>query len=111
MAKSLGTLTIDIVAKTAGFTAGLDKAERDSAKWKKKVSSNISSAAAISTKAIAATATAAATGLAVIIDRQRELIDTQLITAQSLNTTYASLANLERAGDLPCPDNRRARDG
>jgi len=98
--RSLGTLTIDLVAKTAGFTAGLDKAERDSAKWKKKVSSNISSAAAISTKAIAATATAAATGLAVIIDRQRELIDTQLITAQSLNTTYASLANLERAGDL-----------
>ena len=35
--KSLGTLTLDIIARTGGFVAGMDKAERQSLKWRKKV--------------------------------------------------------------------------
>ena len=35
--KSLGTLTLDLVAKVGGFTQGMDKAERSSAKWRKQV--------------------------------------------------------------------------
>ena len=39
--KSLGTLTLDLVAKTAGFVQGMSKAERESAKWKRNVKKNI----------------------------------------------------------------------
>lgn len=35
--KSLGTLTIDLVAKVGGFVSGMDKAERASQKWSKQV--------------------------------------------------------------------------
>jgi len=37
---SLGTLTLDLIAKVGGFAAGLDKAERDSLKWRKEVEKN-----------------------------------------------------------------------
>ncbi|GHL04122.1 hypothetical protein ECZU21_31350 [Escherichia coli] len=45
--KSLGTLTIDLIAKVGGFVQGMDKAERSSQKWRdgkkdaKEVSSSI----------------------------------------------------------------------
>ncbi len=35
--KSLGTLTIDLIAKVSGFVQGMDKAERSSQKWRDKV--------------------------------------------------------------------------
>lgn len=35
--RSLGTLTIDLIAKVGGFVSGMDKAERASAKWSKQV--------------------------------------------------------------------------
>lgn len=35
--KNLGTLTIDLVAKTGGFVQGMDKAGRSSDKWRKQV--------------------------------------------------------------------------
>ncbi|WP_337158142.1 phage tail tape measure protein [Pseudomonas putida] len=38
--KSLGTLTLDLIAKVGGFVAGMDKAERSSEKWRKKVEAN-----------------------------------------------------------------------
>lgn len=37
MSRSLGTLTIDVVAEVGGFASGLDKAERRAEKWRKKV--------------------------------------------------------------------------
>jgi hypothetical protein len=42
--KSLGTLTLDLVAKVGGFTQGMDKAERSSAKWKREVQKNMDAA-------------------------------------------------------------------
>ena len=41
MAKSLGTLTLDLVAKVGGFVNGMDKAARESDKWRKKVKKNL----------------------------------------------------------------------
>lgn len=35
--KSLGTLTIDLIAKVGGFVQGMDKAERSSQKWRDQV--------------------------------------------------------------------------
>lgn len=35
--RSLGTLTIDVIAEIGGFASGLDKSERQTEKWRKKV--------------------------------------------------------------------------
>lgn len=60
--KSLGTLTIDLVAKVGGFVSGLNQAERASAKWSKQVKDDAASASA----ALAGIGAAAVTaGLAV----------------------------------------------
>ena len=34
---SLGTLTLDLIARTAGFAQGMSKAERESEKFRRKV--------------------------------------------------------------------------
>lgn len=60
--KNLGTLTIDLIAKTGGFVSGLNQAERASAKWSKQVQDDAASASA----ALAGIGAAAVTaGLAV----------------------------------------------
>jgi hypothetical protein len=61
--KSLGTLTLDIVAKTGGFVAGMDKAERSSAKWKREVQKNMDAAG----KAVGAVSAVAVGAMAVWI--------------------------------------------
>ncbi|MFJ5180025.1 phage tail tape measure C-terminal domain-containing protein [Pseudomonas fulva] len=38
--RSLGTLTLDVIAQVGGFVAGMDKAERSSDKWRKQVEQN-----------------------------------------------------------------------
>ncbi|WP_054881555.1 phage tail tape measure protein [Pseudomonas sp. NBRC 111128] len=53
--RSLGTLTLDVIAQVGGFVAGLDKAERSSAKWRKEVEK---SAKAVGTAVGAGVATA-----------------------------------------------------
>ncbi|EBS6058517.1 phage tail tape measure protein [Salmonella enterica subsp. enterica serovar Weltevreden] len=55
--KSLGTLTIDLIAKTGGFTSGLNQAERASAKWSKQIQED----AAASSAALAGIGVAAVT--------------------------------------------------
>lgn len=40
MSKSLGTLTLDLAARTGSFVSGMDKAERSSEKWRKEVEKN-----------------------------------------------------------------------
>lgn len=42
--KSLGTLTIDLIAKVGGFVAGLGQAERSSEKWRKQTVKDIAAA-------------------------------------------------------------------
>lgn len=58
--KSLGTLTLDLVAKVGGFVQGMDKAERNSAKWRKQVEKD----AKVVGTAIGAASAAAVAGLA-----------------------------------------------
>jgi hypothetical protein len=76
--KSLGTLTIDLIAKVGGFVQGMDKAERASQKWRdqvKKDAKEISS----SIIAIAAAATAAvgigAAGLAIVKNTAQQVTE------------------------------------
>ncbi|PTV57978.1 phage tail tape measure C-terminal domain-containing protein [Pseudomonas putida] len=38
--RSLGTLTLDVIAQVGGFVAGMDKAERSSEKWRRQVEKN-----------------------------------------------------------------------
>lgn len=57
--KSLGVLTLDLVARTGNFVSGMDKAERASAKWRKQVEKD---AKTIGT-AVGAASAAALTGL------------------------------------------------
>ncbi|WBV23040.1 phage tail tape measure protein [Pantoea piersonii] len=68
--KSLGTLTIDLIAKVGGFTSGMDKAQRASDKWAKQVQKDaaLSSAAILSVGAAlqAAAITAGTAGFALL---------------------------------------------
>lgn len=94
--KSLGTLTLDLVAKTGGFTGPMDKAARQT----KKNSDQMAKAGKAVGVAIGAGAVAAVAGISLMIARERDLIDEQAKVAQKLDTTYESMANLRRAGEL-----------
>lgn len=63
MSKSLGTLTIDLVARVGGFVQGMDKAERSSKKWRRDVEKSMSAAG----KAVGAASAIAAGAMAVWI--------------------------------------------
>ncbi|EPO5351419.1 phage tail tape measure C-terminal domain-containing protein [Klebsiella michiganensis] len=62
--KSLGTLTIDLIAKVGGFVQGMDKAERSSQKWRDQVKKDAKEVGA-SIAAIGVAAATAAVGIAV----------------------------------------------
>lgn len=96
MAGKLGTLTLDLVAKIGGFTGPMDKASKQT----KKFSDDAKKYGKAAGVAIGAGAVAAAAGIVLIVNKQRELIDQQAKAAQQLDTTYVSMSNLERAGEL-----------
>lgn len=63
--KSLGTLTIDLIAKVGGFVSGMDRAERATEEWRKKVQQDAAEAAkALLSAGAAATALATSIGVA-----------------------------------------------
>lgn len=78
--KSLGTLTIDLIAKVGGFVSGMDKAERSSAKWRKQVESDVKAAgAAIATIGIAVTTaaiSASAAGITLLKSTSEQITET-----------------------------------
>ncbi|EKT4088814.1 phage tail tape measure protein [Stenotrophomonas maltophilia] len=85
MARSLGQLTIDVVANVGGFVAGMDKTERASDKWRR----SVEKAAYQVGFAIGTAATAAVTALAgitVATIRQAEQL-TRLAQVAGSNTT------------------------
>lgn len=98
--KSLGTLTIDLVAKTAGFVQGMDKAERESAKFRKKIEKDMKQVGGAMAKAFAIGATAVAAGTVAIVKKQMELIDQTSKMSKALNTSYQSMENIKRAAEL-----------
>lgn len=78
--KSLGTLTIDLIAKVGGFVSGMDKAERSSAKWRKQVESDVKAAGAalatIGVAAATAAVSASAAGIALLKSTSDQITET-----------------------------------
>ncbi|MFK3944169.1 phage tail tape measure protein [Pseudomonas monteilii] len=58
--RSLGTLTLDVIAQVGGFVAGMDKAERSSQKWRKEVEKSAKAAGLAIVSGVAAGVTALA---------------------------------------------------
>lgn len=65
--RSLGTLTIDVIAEIGGFASGLDKSERQAEKWRNNVEKQARAAGVALTGAIAAGVTGLAAGIAKVI--------------------------------------------
>ncbi|HGM4967402.1 TPA: tail tape measure protein, partial [Pseudomonas putida] len=80
--RSLGALTLDVIARVGGFVGGMDKAERSSTKWRKGVEKN----AKVVGLAIGAAAAAGATALA-----------TMTVTAINSAAEVAKLASVSNA--------------
>jgi len=78
--KSLGTLTIDLIAKVGGFVSGMDKAQRSSEKWRRQVESDVKAAGtAIATMGVAAAGaavTAATAGIALLKSTSDQIAET-----------------------------------
>lgn len=66
--RSLGQLTIDVVAEIGGFASGLDKSERQAEKWRKNVEKQAKAAGVALGTAIAAGVTGLAAGIAKVIN-------------------------------------------
>ncbi|APB06657.1 phage tail tape measure protein [Raoultella ornithinolytica] len=103
--KSLGTLTIDLVAKVGGFVSGMDKAERASAKWSKQVQDDAAKSSAalagIGAAAIAAGLAVGASGFQLLKSTSKQISETdrwakslQLSTQELLAWQFAA----EKAG-------------
>lgn len=101
--RGLGTLTLDLVAKTSGFVAGMDKAERSSAKWRKQVDRDLKTIRGGIDKTLkaGAAAVAAATAVTVALTKKgMDAVNSQATLAKSLDTTYDSITALRlAAGD------------
>lgn len=92
--KSLGTLTIDLIAKVGGFVSGMDKAERASEKWAKQVQKDAaaSSAALLSAGgAVQAAAIAAGTAGFALLKSTSEQVNATDQWAKSLKMSTQEL--------------------
>lgn len=100
--KSLGTLTLDLVAKVGGFVSGMDKAERASQQWAKQVQKD----AAETTKAFASigsatVALAGAVGIAgfqLLKSTSKQIAETDR-WAKSLNISTQELLSWQFAAE------------
>lgn len=100
--KSLGTLTIDLIAKVGGFVQGMDKAERASQKWRDQVKKD---AKEISTSIIAVGAAAAtasvgigAAGLAIVKNTAQQVTEADR-WAKSLKMSTQDLLSWQYAAE------------
>lgn len=78
--KSLGTLTIDLIARVGGFVAGMDKAERSSDKWRKKIEADVKAAgsaiANMGAAAAGAAVAASSAGIALLKSTSDQITET-----------------------------------
>lgn len=93
---SLGRLTLDLVAQTAGFVRGMNQAERASEQWRRTVERNVKIAGA----AIATTGAAAAAGITVAVSQALERMDEMSKAAQRIGTATENIAGLQLAFEL-----------
>lgn len=98
--KSLGTLTIDLIAKVGGFVSGLSQAERASQKWRKQVKDDAKAAAVAFTGfATAASAAALSVGVAgynLLKNTSKQITESDR-WAKSLNMSTQSLLSWQYA--------------
>ncbi len=100
--KSLGTLTIDLIAKVGGFVGGLGQAERASQKWRKQVQEDAKAVATAFT-GFATAASAAAVGVGVagfnlLKTTSKQITETDR-WAKSLNMSTQSLLAWQYAAE------------
>lgn len=101
--RSLGTLTLDLIAQTGGFTEGMTKAERSAERANQKIRKETAQTIDTVAKWGAATvAAAAAVGVALgaMVVQQVEAVAAQNDLAQALGITHRELVTLERAAGL-----------
>jgi len=94
--KSLGTLTLDLIAQVGGFVSGMSAAERSSQKWRKEVEKNAKAAGVAIGGAVAAGVTALTAITISSINSAKEI--TNLSSVANASTTefqkYAAGAKL-----------------
>lgn len=94
---NLGTLTLDLVAKTGNFIQGMDKSERSV----KKFVDSTAKGAKIAAGAITAMATASAAAAVALTKQGMDAVRSQADLARSLDTTFDSITALQlAAGDV-----------
>ncbi|MBT0725161.1 phage tail tape measure protein [Rosenbergiella sp. S61] len=93
--KSLGTLTIDLIAEVGGFVRGMDKAERASDAWQKKISKD----AAIVGTAIGAAVSAVAAGTISLIKSTSDHVTETDRWAKSLGVSTSALMQWQYAAE------------
>ncbi|HDS3534223.1 TPA: phage tail tape measure protein [Klebsiella quasipneumoniae subsp. similipneumoniae] len=100
--KSLGTLTIDLIARTGGFVQGMDKAERSSQKWRDNVKKDATavgaSLAAVGTAAAAAAIGVGAAGISLVKNTSEQITATDR-WAKSLKMSTQDLLSWQFAAD------------
>lgn len=96
MSRSLGVLTIDLVAKLSGFEQGMDKAERTARKKSQEIDAAFSK---IATAAVGA-ATAAGAAFVVMAKNTIDLADQLSKLSQSTGISTEDLSRLKYAADL-----------
>lgn len=94
--RSLGTLTLDLVARIGGFVAGMDKAARESEQWRNKVKKDLE----VAGKALAAFSVVAVTALGVWIKNSIDAADEASKAAAAAGVQIESLTGLQYAADL-----------
>lgn len=100
MASSLGTLTLDLIARIGGFTGPLDKAGASAEKNMKRITDAADAVGTAIGATIGTLAVAAPLALAALTKKQLDLIGDQDDLAKRLRTTVASLGTLSLAAKL-----------
>src|SRR5699024_495665 len=116
MAGSLGTLSIDLVAKTGGFERDLKKAERRTDRFADKASRNFKRVGesarelGASMAKIGAVAGAAAVGIGALVTQQAERVHQQSTMAKALGITTGELQAFSYAAQRAGIDVDKASD-
>lgn len=96
MAQSLGTLTLDLVAKIGSFTGPLDQSGRAAQKWRRQIEKDAKAAGI----AMGAAGAAAAAGLGYMIKASIDAADAASKAAQSTGLTTEAYTSLAFAADM-----------
>lgn len=94
--RSLGTLTVDLIARSGGFEQGMDRAARSADKRFKDIERSAKRIGA----AIGVAVTAAGTALAFMVKQSIDNMDTLAKLSQSVGSTTEELSALAYAADL-----------